>query len=234
MNEVRTIVVWAAAAVVMLGFAACKKTRSNAERLAETEMQDARATEDSPLGGGQVLPDGESTTTTDTQDASQPGRKVFSADQAVIFYNFEGKDNTILTFDHNGQRMRWDTDYGKNGHMAIIVDEVNRTYTLGTSGTWVDMPYENDLIERVFALFLFHDELYSQVPGYTRLPDETIAEQSCTMISYPVLDHCSQKYGGWHGVLMLNENCGKVSRKATGVRLDVPEKAFTQTMDMFN
>ncbi|MDR0758335.1 MAG: hypothetical protein LBF85_10900 [Tannerella sp.] len=172
--------------------------------------------------------------TTVRQDISLPCRTVSSADKAVIFYNFDGKDNTILAFDNNGKRMRWDTDYGTNGHMVIIVDGMSRTYTIGNSGTWIDMPYENDLTERVFAMFIFHDDLYSEVPGYTRLSNETIAEQLCMMISFPVSNNCSQKYGGWRGLLMLNETCGKVSQIATSVRFDVPENAFTKTMDIFN
>ncbi|MDR0742762.1 MAG: carboxypeptidase-like regulatory domain-containing protein [Tannerella sp.] len=173
--------------------------------------------------------------TTVTQDFSLPCRTASSVDKAVIFYSVDGgKNNAILTFDNNGRRMRWDTDYGTKNHLAIIVDELSRTYIMGVAGSWAEMSYENGLIESVFAMFLFNDEQYSKVPGYARLPGETIAEQLCTMISYPALNNCTQKYGGWHGMIMLNENCEKIIQRATEVRFDVPENTFTKTMDIFD
>jgi hypothetical protein len=173
-----------------------------------------------------------------TQDVKLPCRTtepgddaVFTIDKASISYIMDGVE-TIITFDNYGKRMRWDSNYGTEDHTVLIFDELAKVYIIGVAGEWMDFPYEGNSAEGLFGVFIYDQEFLSQMPGYTALPNETIAGKSCKMFSYTDED-CSWKIGSWNGLLMLGESCEGVAMVATAVSFNVPANAFTKTMNIF-
>ncbi|MDR2496090.1 MAG: carboxypeptidase-like regulatory domain-containing protein [Tannerellaceae bacterium] len=173
-----------------------------------------------------------------TQDIKLPCRtqapgdgSLFAIDKASVTY-IVGADEMIITFDNKGKRMRWDSNYGKADHGVIIFDEQAKLYTIGASGFWMDFPYEGNSAGVLFAGFIYDDAVYSQIPGYAALPNETIAGKSCKVFSYTE-EGCTYKVGTWNGLLMLVEGCDGVTMVATSVSLNVPANAFTKTMNIF-
>jgi hypothetical protein len=174
-----------------------------------------------------------------TQDIKLPCRtqepgdgSVFTIDKASITYLMSGEE-AIITFDTFGKRMRWDMNYGTSEHVVIIFDELAKFYTIGTAGMWLDYPYEGSSAGAIFAGFIYDEAIYSQIPGFTVLPNETIAGKSCKVFSYTT-EGCTQKIGTWNGLLMLVEGCEEgTTLVATAVSLDVPANAFTKTMNIF-
>jgi hypothetical protein len=96
----------------------------------------------------------------------------------------------------------------------------------------MDFPYEGNSAGMLFAGFIYDEELFAQAPGFTALPNETIAGKSCKVFSYTD-DGCTNKIGTWNGLLMLVEDCEGVSMVATNVSFSVPANAFTKTMKIF-
>jgi protocatechuate 3,4-dioxygenase beta subunit len=173
-----------------------------------------------------------------TQDIKLPCRtqapgdgSIFAIDKASVTYIIDG-DEVIITFDNNGKRLRLDSNYGKEDHGVIIFDELARIYTIGASGFWMDFPYEGTSAGVVFGGFIYDEAIYSQLPGFTALPNETIAGKSCKVFSYTE-DGCAYKMGTWNGLLMLVEGCDGVTMVATNVNLNVPSNAFSKTMNIF-
>jgi hypothetical protein len=173
-----------------------------------------------------------------TQDVKLPCRTqepdddaVFTIDKASITYILDGQ-TTILTFDNFGKRIRWDMSYGTDGHSVIIFDDLAQLYVVGAEGIWMDMPYAGASAEALFSAFVYRGDLYGIAPGFTTLPNETIAGKSCSVVRYDN-DGCPVKIGGWNGLILLMENCDSVILAATNINLNVPSNAFNKTMDIF-
>ena len=163
---------------------------------------------------------------------SEPGDDaVFAIDKASVTYIMDG-DEVIITFDNFGKRMRLDMGYGTDSHSVIIFDELAKIYSVCAGGTWMDFPYEGNSAGALFTAFIFDEDLFSQAPGFKKLPNETIAGKSCKMFSFTT-DGCTQKIGTWNDLLMLVENCDGVVMVATNVSLAIPANAFTKTMKIF-
>jgi hypothetical protein len=116
---------------------------------------------------------------------------------------------------------------------VIIFDELAKLYTIGAAGIWMDYPYEGSSSGAIFGGFIYDEAIYSQIPGFTALPNETIAGKSCKVFSYSE-DGCTWKIGTWNGLLMLAEGCEEGTvMVATAVSLDIPANAFTKTLNIF-
>jgi hypothetical protein len=173
-----------------------------------------------------------------TQNVSLPCRQpeppddaVFTVEKASISYIIDGQ-NMILTFDSFGKRIRWDTDYGTEDHSVIIFDDLAQVYTVSSDGAWIDMPYTGGYAEALFSVFIYRGDMYAGIPGFSTLPNETIAGKSCSVIGYTD-GECYVKMAGWNGLLMLTEDCNGVSLAVTAVSLKVPQNAFTKTVNVF-
>jgi len=164
---------------------------------------------------------------------TEPGDDaVFTIDKASVTYLSAG-DEVIITIDNFGKQIRWDTNYGTDDHGVIIFDNTARIYTIGAAGQWFDMPYTDEInAEILFALFISNDDLYSSMPGFTVLPNETIAGKSCRVITFAE-EECYAKFATWNGLLMLTETCEGIQFVATNVNLTVPANAFTKTFTIF-
>jgi hypothetical protein len=173
-----------------------------------------------------------------TQDLVLPCRNqepgdgsVFTIERGSVTYIADGSE-IIFTFDNNGKRLRMDNNYGTKDHAVMIFDELAKVYTIGTSGVWMDFSYEGNSAGALFGGFIYNETLLSQIPGYTALPNETIAGKSCKIFSYADAG-CTHKIGSWNGLLMLVETCEGATLVAIKVSPDVPANAFTKTMNIF-
>jgi hypothetical protein len=156
---------------------------------------------------------------------------VFTISGASITYIMDGGE-VIFTFDNYGKRFRIDMGYGTEEHIALILNSLTKMYAMGFGGIWMDLPYEsNDSME---MLFVFDEASLAAMPGYTSLPNETIAGKSCKVFTYMADGNCLTKVGTWNGLLLLSESCEGDVLVATNVNLNVPANAFTKTMNIFN
>jgi hypothetical protein len=165
----------------------------------------------------------------------EPGdNSVFTINAASITYLMNGTE-AIITFDNFGKRMRWDMNYGTEDHAVILFNELTGTYSFGIAGFWIDQPYEGQSVGVIFGGFVYDEAIYSQIPGFTVMPNETIAGKSCTVFTYTDAEEgCTVKIGTWNGLLLLVDDCEEgVAMAATDVNLNVPANAFTKTMDVF-
>jgi len=157
----------------------------------------------------------------------------------------------IVTFDNNGKRLRWDmiTDENEEGRMAEIINHINKTYwrytfyfdpnTYDYGFRWEDVNYK-DAPQNGGAPFQFSAsgaELLKN-PGCTKLSDKTYAGKLCNVYSYSLAQYgvpFKYTFAIWNGLTLfmeMSDGSETMFWVAQSVTLDVPDVAFTKTLDI--
>lgn len=182
--------------------------------------------------GGQVLTQDIELPCTNTPEEPLPPVEgaTFNREGATVKYIMDGSE-AIFTFDNYGQRVRWDLMPGTDDHTVLIIDNISKTYTIAADGFWMPMPYTGNEMYAYLSFLMWDPALYGAAGNASGT--ETIAGVSCSIYTGTDYDGCSYKIGIWNGLLLLTESCEGVILAATEVSTEVPDNAFTQTMDIF-
>ena len=178
------------------------------------------------------------------------GHESDESDGSYFFY--------AITFDNNGKRYRSDLfiddddDNEEFNRLAWIVNHLTKTYwaytlfydeknPLNSGMKWVDMDYK-DAPEDFFLFQISSSEAELLKGGFTKQTNRTIAGKSCSVYSQSMkVQGMSMKYtiALWNGLTMLWEveysdgtETSSTFWVAQSVTLDVPEVAFTKTLDL--
>jgi len=106
---------------------------------------------------------------------------------------------------------------------------------------WLKLKYGHDvdIVSFSVGVFFVNDEVFeglSQQENFSQLPNRTIMGRSCEVYTFtsvhPVKGEQEITLALWNGVMMSLETDGIVSLEAQTITFDVPEDAFTRSMDI--
>ena len=195
---------------------------------------------------------------TQISDPSNPdGTNPIATEKASIKYkNSGGLFTLFVTFDNNGDRIRTDVFSG-GSQISAIVDYSTKTCLAGwnnieagavddflsdmfASGNIIDHDFENGILW-VTLKYIADEDFYLDFPffigeeeagwGAYRKEDRTIAGKLCKVYTL-TLDGQQVTLASWNGLMMLYEQGGQVRYEAQATTQDVPDSAFTKTMDI--
>jgi len=145
-------------------------------------------------------------------------------------------ETIILTFAENGQRTRWDSyNEEENTHTVIIGNQSKDTCSVYDGYQWTTEAY-NSMYSGCYGM---SSALMAVVKSgrYTAVLKKspqtvTIAGKSCDIYMFDDQDSCSHEITVWNGLMMSQESsCDGLSHAAEAATLNVPDWAFSQTLD---